>query len=144
MATRSRKATYRSRFLGRQLEVAVGRLLEAGEFSSEAEVARSLGRDPSTFNRWVNGFSHPRSHEDWRVLTRLGVNSGFLRRLELLDKLDAWRDDMEMTVEELVTLAVHVQNQEHGGIDNVQLVPEPASFALLLMGGAMMFMFRRR
>jgi len=116
MATRSRKATYRSRFLGRQLEVAVGRLLEADEFSSEAEVARSLGRDPSTFNRWVNGFSHPRSHEDWRVLTRLGVNSGFLRRLELLDKLDAWRDDMEMTVEELVTLAVQVQNQEHGGV----------------------------
>jgi hypothetical protein len=36
------------------------------------------------------------------------------------------------------------QNTEHGGIDNVNLVPEPASFALLLMGGVMMFLFRRR
>ncbi len=116
MVSRSRKATYRSRFLGRQLEAAVRRLLGEGKFSSEAEVARSLERDPSTFNRWVNGFSHPRSDEDWRMLTRLGVNSGFLRRLELLDKLDAWREDMRMTVEELVTLAVQVQNKEHGGV----------------------------
>lgn len=116
MGTRSRKATYRSRFLGRQLEASVQILLAQGKFSSEAEFARSLGREPSTFNRWVNGFSHPRSDEDWRVLTRLRVNSGFLRRLELLDKLDAWRDDMGMTVEELVTLAVQVQNQKHGGV----------------------------
>lgn len=91
-------------------------LMSDGKFSSEAEIARWLERDPSTFNRWVNGFSHPRTDEDWRVLTRLGVNSGFLRRLELLDKLDAWRADMDMTVEELVTLAVQVQNQKHGGV----------------------------
>lgn len=116
MGTRSRKATYRSCFLGRQLEAAVQRVLAEGEFSSEAEVARSLGRDPSTFNRWVNGFSHPRSDEDWRVLTRLGVNSEFLRRLELLDKLDAWREDMGMTAEALVTLAGQVQNQKRGGV----------------------------
>jgi hypothetical protein len=116
MGTRSRKATYRSRFVGRQLELAVGRLVDEGKFTSEAEVARWLERDPSTFNRWVNGFSHPRTDEDWRLLTRLGVNSGFLRRLELLDKLDAWRADMDMTVEELVTLAVQVQNQKHGGV----------------------------
>jgi len=116
MATRSRKATYRGRFLGRQLEAAVSSLLAEGKVSSEAEVARSLGRDPSTFNRWVNGFSHPRTDEDWQVLTQLGVSSSFLRRLELLDKLDAWREDMGLSVEELVTLAVQVQNQKHGGV----------------------------
>ena len=115
-SARSRKATYRSRFLGRQLEAAVAALLEQGKFSSEAEVARSIHRDPSTFNRWVNGFSHPRTDKDWRVLAELRLDSNFLRRLELLDKLDAWREDMDLSVQELMTLAVQVQNQKHGGV----------------------------
>lgn len=115
-SARSRKATYRSRFLGRQLEAAVAALLEQGKFSSEAEVARSIDRDPSTFNRWVNGFSHPRTDKDWRVLAELHLNVDFLRRLELLDKLDAWREDMDLSVQELMTLAVQVQNQKHGGV----------------------------
>ena len=37
---------------------------------------------------------------------------------------------------------VGFQNQEHGGIDNAQLVPEPSSLALLLMGGTMFLCFR--
>ena len=115
MATaRSRKASYPSRYLGQEIERAVVRMVNDEEFASEAEVARWLERDPSTFNRWVNGFSLPSADQDWLVLTKLGIDSGFLRRLELLDKLDAWRADIALSVEELVTLAVQVQNQARG------------------------------
>ncbi len=113
-ATRSRKASYQSRYLGQQLEREVTRLVNDEGYASEAEVARWLERDPSTFNRWVNGFSHPSTDADWQALTKLGIASGFLRRLELLDKLDAWRADLGLSVEELVTLAVQVQNQSRG------------------------------
>lgn len=115
MATaRSRKASYPSRYLGQEIERAVVRMVNDEGFASEAEVARWLERDPSTFSRWVNGFSHPSADQDWLVLTKLGIGSGFLRRLELLDKLDAWRADIALSVEEFVTLAVQVQNQARG------------------------------
>lgn len=36
------------------------------------------------------------------------------------------------------------QRQEHGGIDNVQIVPEPGALALALLGGALLGSARRR
>jgi hypothetical protein len=38
---------------------------------------------------------------------------------------------------------VGFQNQEHGGIDNVQLLPEPGSLALLLLSGVILLRRRR-
>lgn len=115
MTTQSRKATYRSRYLGRHLEAAVDRLMEAGTCASQAEVARFVDRDPSTFNRWLRGIAHPRTTRDWEALTALGFDRRFLKRVELLDKLDAWREDMGISVEELMSLAAHVHDREKGG-----------------------------
>ncbi len=111
----SRKAAYPYRFLGRRLEAAVRRELAEGTRSSEAEVARWLGTEASTFNRWVNGYSHPRSDEDWERLTNLGLNRGFLQRLQWLDKLDAWRRDQGMNLEDVAALGVQILTEKTGG-----------------------------
>lgn len=110
----SRKATYPDRFLGQHLEAAVARRQAEGVNASEAEVARAMGVDPSTFNRWINGMTHPRTEEDWMRLTNLGYAREFLQRLELLDKLDAWRRDLELTRADLLELATQLETQSRG------------------------------
>lgn len=111
----SRKAAYPLRFVGRHLQRVVEERIAAGEQASEAEVARWLGLEPSTFNRWINGYAHPRTEADWEQLTRMGLNRGLLRRLELLDKLDAWRRDLGLSLEEVANLGVQILTDSRGG-----------------------------
>ena len=110
----SRKAAYPYRFLGRRLDAAVRRLVAERTYTSEADVARWLETEASTFNRWVNGYSHPKSDEDWEKLTKLGFNLGFLRRLQWLDKLDAWRRDQQMSLEDVAGLGVQILSEKTG------------------------------
>jgi len=110
----NRKAAYPLRFVGRYLAGAVQRRLEERTHASEADVARWLDIDPSTFNRWINGHAHPRTEEDWEKLTELGLPREVLRRLELLDKLDAWRRDLGLTLEEVASLGVQILAERAG------------------------------
>lgn len=110
----NRKAAYPFRFLGRHLEEAVSRRLEERTHASEADVARWLDVDPSTFNRWINGHAHPRTEADWLKLSELGVPREVLRRLELLDKHDAWRRDLGLSLEEAASLGVQLLSERAG------------------------------
>lgn len=109
-----RTSPYPLNFLGRHIAQAMEKRIEQGEYSSAAEVARALGVDPSTFNRWVHGHAHPGTPEDWRRLTKLGLGEEFLRRLQLLDKLDAWRRDHDLSIEQLVNFAIQIQADQSG------------------------------
>lgn len=113
-AKTNRKAAYPFRFVGRYLAGAVQQRLEERTHASEADVARWLDIDPSTFNRWINGHAHPRTREDWEKLTELGLPPEVLRRLELLDKLDAWRRDVGITLEEMASLGVQILAERAG------------------------------
>ena len=110
----NRKAAYPFRFLGRHLEEAVSRRLEERTHASEADVARWLDVDPSTFNRWINGHAHPRTEDDWLQLSELGIPREVLRRLELLDKHDAWRRDLGLSLEEAASLGVQLLSERAG------------------------------
>lgn len=112
----SRQAAYPLRFVGRHLMAAVSRRLEQRSHASEADVARWLGIDPSTFNRWINGRAHPGTEADWQKVTELGVPRQVLRRLELLDKLDAWRRDLGLTVEEVASLGLQILTERSGRV----------------------------
>lgn len=109
-----RAPSYELRFLGRHLEQVVEEALQEQEFGSAAEIARSLRVDPSTLHRWIKGDAHPRTEEDWERLTRLGLDEGLLRRLQLLDKLDAWRRDHGLAIGDLVSLAIQIQSDQSG------------------------------
>ena len=89
--------------------------IDDGRFASEAAVARGLEIEPSTFNRWINGYAHPRTEQDWEQLTELGLDREFLRRLQMLDKLDAWRRDVGLSADEVANLGVQVLTAEAGG-----------------------------
>ena len=106
----SRRAAYPARFVGIALEDAVrAKVEENSKLSSQAAVAKWLGYDRTRFNNWVRGYSHPRSDEDWRRLSRrLGIPRKRLRHLELLDKLDGWRRDEDLTPSELADAADEV------------------------------------
>ena len=107
----SRRAAYPARFVGIALEDAVrAKVAEMNsKLSSQAAVAKLLGYDRSRFNNWVRGYSHPASDEDWGRLSKLlGIPRKQLRHLELLDKLDGWRRDEELTPSELVDAADEV------------------------------------
>ena len=109
-----RRAAYQLRFVGRSLDAAVGRRLEDRTHASEADVARWLDIEPSTFNRWINGHAHPRTEDDWVKLTELGLPREVLRRLELLDKLDAWRRDLDLSLEDVASLGVQILAERSG------------------------------
>ncbi len=109
-----RRAAYQLRFVGRSLAAAVGRRLEDRTHASEADVGRWLDIEPSTFNRWVNGHAHPRTEDDWVKLTELGLPREVLRRLELLDKLDAWRRDLDLSLEDVASLGVQILAERSG------------------------------
>ena len=109
-----RRAAYQLRFVGRSLDAAVGRRLEDRTHASEADVARWLDIEPSTFNRWINGHAHPRTEDDWVKLTELGLPREVLRRLELLDKLDAWRRDLDLSLEDVASLGVQILSERSG------------------------------
>ena len=111
---RIRRAAYPLRFVGRSLEAAVGRRLEDRTHASEADVGRWLEIEPSTFNRWINGHAHPRTEDDWVKLTELGLPREVLRRLELLDKLDAWRRDLGLSLEDVASLGVQILSERSG------------------------------
>ena len=106
----SRRAAYPVRFVGIALEDAVrAKVEENSKLSSQAAVAKWLGYDRARFNNWVRGYSHPRSDEDWRRLSKLlGIPRKRLRHLELLDKLDGWRRDEDLTPSELAVAADEV------------------------------------
>ncbi len=109
-----RRAAYQLRFVGRSLSAAVGRRLEDRTHASEADVGRWLDIEPSTFNRWINGHAHPRTEDDWVKLTELGLPREVLRRLELLDKLDAWRRDLDLSLEDVASLGVQILAERSG------------------------------
>jgi hypothetical protein len=109
-----RRAAYQLRFVGRSLDAAVGRRLEDRTHASEADVGRWLEIEPSTFNRWINGHAHPRTEDDWVKLTELGLPREVLRRLELLDKLDAWRRDLDLSLEDVASLGVQILAERSG------------------------------
>jgi len=109
-----RRAAYQLRFVGRSLSSAVGRRLEDRTHASEADVGRWLDVEPSTFNRWINGHAHPRTEDDWVKLTELGLPREVLRRLELLDKLDAWRRDLDLSLEDVASLGVQILAERSG------------------------------
>ena len=111
---RTRRAAYPLRFVGRALDAAVRRRLEERTHASEADVARWLDVEPSTFNRWINGHAHPRTDNDWAKLTELGVPAEVLRRLSLLDKLDAWRRDLDLSLEDVASLGVQILSERSG------------------------------
>ncbi len=113
--TSRRKAAYPLRFLGRGLQSTIQPRIDDGRFASEAAVARWLEIEPSTFNRWINGYAHPRTERDWERLMKLGLNRGFLRRLQTLDKLDAWRRDGGLSADEVANLGVQILTEEKGG-----------------------------
>lgn len=109
-----RRAAYQLRFVGRSLDAAVGHRLEERTHASEADVGRWLDIEPSTFNRWINGHAHPRTEDDWVKLTELGLPREVLRRLELLDKLDAWRRDLDLSLEDVASLGVQILAERSG------------------------------
>ena len=77
-------------------------------------MGRWLDVEPSTFNRWINGHAHPRTEDDWVKLTELGLPRAVLRRLELLDKLDAWRRDLDLSLEDVASLGVQILAERAG------------------------------